>query len=229
MRSKRLVIVLVVLAVLALVADRGGQLAIERVAAGSMQDALGTPERPEVDLGGFPFLPELISQKFSDVVVDLVEADAGKIDVASVHAELTGVERRGTGIHTEGIRGEGLITYAALTAAAQESGAPVQVAFGGDGLVAIVAQVKVGGREFSAQASGRPRIENNVLIVKPERVSTSVGGAASSALVPEIRIPLRDVPRNLDIELQPGEDGVRFTFAGRNVQLASKDSTAPAG
>lgn len=227
MRSKRLVIALVVLAVLALVADRGGQLAIERVAAARMQDALGTPESPDVDLGGFPFLSELISQKFRDVVVDLVDADAGKVKVASVHAELTGVERQGSGVHADGIEGDGLITYAALTEAAKESGAPVQVAFGGDGLVAIVAQVKVGDREFSAQASGRPRIEGNVLIIKPERVSTSAGGAASAALVPEIKIPLRDVPRNLQIVLEPAEEGVRFTFTGRDVQMASTDSTAP--
>ena len=71
-RAKPWIITLIVLAVLALVADRGGQLAVERIAAGSMQDALSTPGRPEVDLGGFPFLPELISQRFDDVTVDMV-------------------------------------------------------------------------------------------------------------------------------------------------------------
>lgn len=231
-KGKRLVVALVVLAVLALVADRGGQLAIERLAAGRMQDALASPNRPKVDLGGFPFLSELISQRFSDVVIDVTDADAGKVMVARVHAELGGVQRAGNGVHADEIEGEGLITYAALTTAAKEAGGPVpvQVSFGGDGLVALTAEVTVGGRAFTATASGRPRIEGNVLIVKPEQATTSLGGNANAAaqLVPEIRVPLRDIPKNLDIVLIPSEDGVRFTFTGEDVQLAAADSTAQA-
>lgn len=228
-RAKPWIITLIVLAVLTGVADRGGQLAIERIAAGRMQDALSTPDRPEVDLGGFPFLPELISQKFSEVTVDLTDADAGKVIVAEVHAELKGVERAGDGAHADEIVGEGRITYAALTQAAKDAGAPIdQVSYGGEGLVAVTAAVTVAGREFTATASGRPRIEGNVLIVKPERASTSLGGTTNTAaLVPEIRILLRDIPKNLKIVLDPTEnEGMKFTFSGRDVQLASADSTA---
>ncbi len=227
-RAKPWIIALIVLAVLALVADRGGQLAVERIAAGKMQDALATPDRPDVDLGGFPFLSELISQHFSDVTVDLKDADAGKVLVALVHAELGGVKRQGSGIHADDITGNGRIDYPALTRAAKESGAPVQVSFGGNGLVALTAEVTVAGREFTATALGRPRIEGNILIVKPERVSTSLGGDAGSAagLVPEIRVPLRDIPKNLQIVLDPQDDGIRFTFTGQDVQLATADSTA---
>lgn len=227
-RSKRLIVALVVLAVLALVADRGGQLAIERIAAGRIQDSMSTPNQPEVDLGGFPFLPELISQSFDDVVVDLTDADAGKVVVAQAHVELRGAKRRGTGVFAEEITGNGLIRYPALTAAARESGAPVQVSFGGDGLVDLTAEVTVAGREFSATAGGRPRIEGNVLIVKPEQASTSLGGNVNAVAeqVPAIRILLRDIPKNLQIVLNPVAEGIRFTFTGRDVQLASADTTA---
>lgn len=227
-KGKRLVIALVVLAVLALVADRGGQLAIERVAAGRMQEALASPNRPKVDLGGFPFLSELISQRFRDVSIDVTDADAGKVMVARVHAELGGVQREGTGVHADEIEGEGLVTYAALTTAAKEvAGVPIQISFGGDGLVSVTAEVTVGGRAFEATASGKPRIEGTMLIVKPERATTSLGGNANAVaqLVPEIRVPLRDIPRNLKIVLIPSEDGVRFTFTGQDVQLASADAT----
>lgn len=227
-RAKPWIIALVVIAVLTLVADRGGQLAIERIAAGRMQDALSTPDRPEVDLGGFPFLPELISQHFGDVTVDIEDADAGKVMVARVHAELKGVERAGSGAHADEITGEGRIDYPAITQAAKDAGIPIdQVSYGGDGLIAITAAVTVAGREFTATASGRPRIEGNTLFIKAERAATSLGGSTSAVgVVPEIRIPLRDIPENLKIVLSPTEEGVNFTFNGRDVQLASADSTA---
>lgn len=229
-RAKPWIIALIVLAVLVGVADRGGQLAIERIAAGRIQDALSTPDRPEVDLGGFPFLPELISQHFDDVTVDITDADAGKIVVAQVRAKLKGVERAGNGAHADEISGDGRIDYAAITKAAKDAGAPIdQVSYGGDGLIAITAAVTVAGREFTATAAGRPRIEGNTLYIKPERASTSLGGTTNTAsLVPEIRIPLRDIPKNLTIVLNPTKNAVEFTFSGRDVQLASADSTATA-
>lgn len=222
-RGKGITILLTVLVVLGLAADRGGQLALERLAASRIQDAVATPTRPQVDLGGFPFLGELFSRRFSDVTVELTQADGGTLRVARVRAELHGVRERGGGVHAESVSGEGLISYAALSAAV----APLRAAFGGTGLVAVTTEVKVLGRELTASAAGRPRIEGNVLVVKPERAATSVGAGARTAAVPEIRIALRDIPANLTIVLLPGPDGIRFTFTGRDVQLVSADSTSP--
>jgi hypothetical protein len=202
-----------------LVADRGAKLAVERVAARHIQNSLDTDKRPSVDMGGFPFLPDLIRNKFDHVTVDMVGASGGKVNLAHVHADLHGVRKQGDGVHADSISGEGIIDYDALSAAAS----PLQVAYGGAGLIQVTAQVKVLGRAVSASASGRPRIEGSKLIVKPERAATSVTGDAGTAAaeVPEVTVPLRDVPPNLDIVLNPSPDGVDFTFSGSNVQLTA--------
>jgi hypothetical protein len=222
------------LVILALVADRGGKFALERIAAGEMQKSMDTKGRPDVSLGGFPFLPDLIRQRFSTVTVSMREADVGRARVARVDAVLHGVTRRSGGVQAESIKGTGLLTYAAMTQAAREqTSLPARVEYGGDGLVKVTAGVVVFGQDLSASASGRPRIEGNLLIVKPEKASsTGLSDEAATAAankLPEIRIPLRDVPKGLDISLDPGEAGVRFSFQGRNVFLASADQTAALG
>jgi LmeA-like phospholipid-binding len=224
--GKLTVIVLIVLAVLALVADRGGQLAAERVVAGRIKTTLSSSARPNVDLGGFPFLTELVRGKLRHVVVDVTDADGGKVQIARLHADLHGVTRQGDGIHAEQISGDGLITYDALTDAAK----PLHVDFGGPGLVRITAEVTVLGRELTASASGRPSIEGETLLIKPEQVNSSETGDAAIAArqVPQIRVPLRDVPPNLNITLDPEADGVHFSFSGSNVQLSGKDHSAAA-
>jgi hypothetical protein len=225
--GKLLAIIVVVLAVLGLVADRGGQLAAERVVAGKMKNTLDTPARPDVDLGGFPFLSELVRGKFRHVVIDLTDADGGKVQIARVHADMHGVRRHGDGVSIDSIKGDGLITYAALTEAAK----PMTVEFGGSGLVRITTEVTVLGRELTASASGQPRIEGQTLVIKPEKVSTSETGDAGLAAraVPEIRVPIRDIPPNLIITLDPQADGIHFSFTGTDVQLSGKDQTASAG
>lgn len=222
--GKITVILLIVLAVLALVADRGGQLAVERVAAGRIKTTLSTPDRPNVDLGGFPFLTELMRGRIRHAVIDVVDADGGKVQIARLHADLHGVSRHGDGITAEQISGDGLITYDALTEAAK----PLRVDFGGSGLVRITTVVTVLGRELTASASGRPRIDGETLLIKPEQVDISETGDAGIAArqVPDIRVPLRDVPPNLNVTLDPQADGLHFSFSGDNVALSSKDQSA---
>lgn len=228
--GKVLTIGVVVLAVGSLVADRGAKLAIERVAASRMQSSLDTSKRPSVDMGGFPFLTELIRGKFDNVTVDMVGASGGKVTVAHLHADLHGVRQDNGGVRADSITGTGHIDYDALSAAAK----PLQISYGGDGLIQVTAKVTVLGRNLTASASGQPRIEHSTLIVKPERASTSVTGDAgeAAAAVPEVSVPLRDIPPNLNIKLTPAAGGVDFTFDGTDVQLTanypSTNSSAPA-
>ncbi len=230
-KPKFWVISTLVLVVLVLVGDRGAQYALERVVAGQVQDALATPSKPSLDLGGFPIAGELIAQKLDYVEVDIRDGDAGKVRLERVHAVLRGVQQNGGGVQVDSITGEGLVGYDAIS----QSTKPLTVGYGGDGLVEVTARVRVGGADTSAKAAGRPRIEGNRLLIKPERVSAGAGGADARVPVqiPEVRVELRDIPKGLKITLNPTEAGIEFTLDGRNVFLASADSTAlgpvPAG
>jgi hypothetical protein len=228
MRAKRLITVAAVVVVVgSLVADRGTKLAAERVAAGRLQNSLDTSKRPSVDLGGFPFLQELVARKFDNVTVDMSGASGGKVSVAHLHAVLHGVTQQGNGIHADTVAGQGSISYDALTTAA----APLQVSYGGDGLIQVTARVNVLGRALTASASGRPRIEGSTLIIKPERAATSITGDAGQAAsqVPEVQVPLRKMPPNLKIQLNPTAGGVDFTFSGSDVELSAAPASSGAG
>lgn len=222
-RPKFWVVSTLLLLVLALVVDRGAQFAFERVVAGQIQDAMTTPSKPSVDLGGFPILAELLAGKLDRVEVDIRDGDAGKVQIERVHAVLTGVKQRGGGVQADSIAGEGLVTYAAIAASAK----PLKVGYGGDGLVELTFASQGLGAGVEVKAAGRPRIDGNTLVVKPERASS--GGGDLSALakqIPDVRIRLRTIPPGLKIVLNPSEAGVEFSFTGENVFLASRDSTA---
>jgi hypothetical protein len=216
-----------VLVVLLVVADRGAKIVVENVVADRIQTAVSSPGKPSVSLGGFPFLTQLVGQKFDRVEVDIRDGDAGKVRVARVHAVLTGVERAGSGARAETIAGDGLISYSEASRAA----APFSVSYGGNGLVKITGKANVGGQSHTASATGRPRISGNSLIFSAEQVSTDLPGGAApvTGLVPDIKIALRQIPAGLSIKLNPSEEGIGFSFTGRNVELASKDITAALG
>src|SRR5206468_7203031 len=65
----RLAIVLVVLLGLAIGADRIAASVAEGIAARSIQDSQHLQQQPDVHIGGFPFLTQLASAHYPDVVI----------------------------------------------------------------------------------------------------------------------------------------------------------------
>lgn len=216
---------LVVLVALFFAADRGGKYFVEGLVQDEVQKSLATPDKPSVKISGFPFLTQLVSQKFDDVEVDIRDADAGQIRVEQVHAVLTGVERAGDGVRVESIAGDGRIAYAEATRAAD----PFAVSYGGPGLVKITGKVSFAGQSRTASATGKPRIAGNKLIIKPEQVTVDGTAAPVAGLVPDITYPLREIPKGLRITINPTEAGIGFSFDGENLQLSSQDITASWG
>lgn len=214
-----------VVAVLLLAADRVGQMVIEGVVKDQIQASLATPDKPWVDLGGFPFLPQLITQKFDDVQVEIRDADAGQIRVERVSAVLAGVKRAGVGAQVDSISGTGRISYAA----AAEAAGGYTVSHGGKNLVKITGQVRFAGQTRNASATGRPRIQGNELVIRPEKVTVDGTTAPVAGLIPDIRYPLREIPAGMTITINPTAAGIEFSFDGENLMLSSRDITAAWG
>ncbi|MBA3745384.1 DUF2993 domain-containing protein [Sporichthya sp.] len=224
-RGRFWAIAAVVVVVLLLVVDRGGQMVVEGLVKEQIQKSLATPDKPSVDMSGFPFLPQLISQKFDDVTVDIRDADAGQIRAERVSAVLTGVKREGAGAQVDSLSGTGRISYAAATAAA----GGYAVSYGGKNLVKISGKVRFAGQTRTASASGKPRIVGNELLIRPEQVSVDGTAAPVSGLIPDIRYPLREIPQGMTIKINPTEAGIEFSFDGENLMLSSADITAAWG
>lgn len=88
---RRLVLVLVLLVGLAAVADRVAALGAERVVGERIQQDEGLAVRPDVSIGGFPFLTQAFRGRYDDVTVNVRDLRRGDLTVSDIRAHLTGV------------------------------------------------------------------------------------------------------------------------------------------
>ena len=201
------------------VADVVARHVTERAVASSMQRELETREKPDVSLGGTPFLTQLITRKLSSITLDVQGGTTCRMRIERMHTEMKGVRRSGDSVQAESVRGEVLLSYTDLNATV----APLRLSGGADGRVTISA----GGSFLGASATGLPRIEGGNLIIDPENLTATLGGQTvidgSLTALPEVRIPLREMPQNLNLRLTPSAEGLTLNFDGDDVRL----DTAP--
>ncbi len=201
-----------VLSVLGLVGfDRGAEIVVERVVAGKVQDCLQTPDRPDVEISGFPLIPDLIRGRLNGMRMTAHDANAQGVRVQDLRVEARGVERQGSGGELDSLQGSGLVTYAAMS----EQAMGMTVSNGDDGSLKVAGGIGL----FSGSATTTPRIENGELVLAPGQVSTPLFGDLDFADFPEIRIPLRELPARVDVDLNPTDSGLEFTFSGTEVRL----------
>jgi len=219
-RSRRRIVLwtLLVLVVIAVPAtDVTSRQVVQRAFAERMQGQLHTPQRPSVHLDGTPFLTQLISGEFQRVRLEASDATACHVRIAHARVVLTGVRRQSGGVAVDSISGDGLLSYADLSAAA----APLRISAGGPGQVTVSG----GLGPFGFTAAAAPRLDGSTLVVQPVSASATSGFGPSfdgdlSAL-PPIRIQLRQIPTGLNVNLNPGADGLAFAFGGQHLALAA--------
>jgi hypothetical protein len=125
----------------------------------------------------------------------------------------------------DSLSGGGRISYAAASQAARG----FTVSYGGKGLVKISGDVRLAGQTRTASATGRPRIAGNQLVIRAEQVSVDGTAAPVAGLIPDLRYPLREIPKGLNIRIDPTEAGIDFSFDGEDLALSSRDITAAWG
>ncbi|MBA3745073.1 DUF2993 domain-containing protein [Sporichthya sp.] len=193
------------------VLDRGAEIVIERVVAGKVKGCLQTPDRPKVEISGFPLLPDLVRGRLSGMTMTAHDANAQGVRVSELKVEAHGVERKGSGGEMDSLRGSGLVTYDAMS----EQAMGMTVSNGGDGGIKISGGISI----FSGSATTTPRIEDGELVLAPGQVSTPLFGDVDFGDFPEVRIPIRELPAGVDVELNPTDRGLEFSFDGTDVVL----------
>ncbi|MDQ1697791.1 MAG: hypothetical protein QOJ03_3144 [Frankiaceae bacterium] len=88
---RRLLITLVVLIGLLVVADRVAVTAAQRDVARRIQVDQHLQSQPDVKIGGFPFLTQLIGGTYDDVTVSVGDLTSGQLDISSLRVQLRGV------------------------------------------------------------------------------------------------------------------------------------------
>lgn len=222
-RSRRRVVwtlSLVFVLVLIPTADVVARHLAERAAESALEEQLSSAERPEVELGGTPFIPQLVAGKLSSITLDVRGATNCGVRIDRLHAELRGVRGSGGTTQAKSIEGEVLLRYSDLN----KTIAPLELSDGADGRIAIGA----GGPLLGARATGLPRIENGELVIEPEGLTATLGGHTvldgNLGPLPAVRIPLRELPSNLNLRLVSNAEGVVLAFAGTDVRVDPEDS-----
>lgn len=119
---RRLLVLLVVLAGLLVAVDRVAVFAAEHVVASRIQDDEHLAHRPDVSIGGFPFLTQLAAGTYDDVEVTAHDLRAGPLTVDEVSTRLHGVHLSAGAVVTQHVshipidraHASVLITYAEL-------------------------------------------------------------------------------------------------------------------
>ncbi len=123
------------LLIILVLADLGTRVWAERRVETAVATSFRMPERPDVRLGGFPFLPRLIDGTLPEVSVDVGRVAAEGISFDSVDLDLRDVDFSAgdllageqTDIHAAGGTGTAAMTGPDLTAAFRAQGIPVSV------------------------------------------------------------------------------------------------------
>ncbi|WP_240509960.1 DUF2993 domain-containing protein [Streptomyces malaysiense] len=170
----RLTVWVLTFACLLTLADRWALLYVERQAADRLKDRLHLTAAPEVRIGGFPFLTQLLSQRLDSVQVTVPDVPADRVTLTQVTATARDIRIDGDGptavrgALARRMHGQILLSFADMD---RELGAS-QVAFGAQGPARIRApgSLRLAGHDVRVRADARVRRDGD------RGISTSVDG-----------------------------------------------------
>jgi hypothetical protein len=222
---RKLLLLLLVLAALAVAADRASLALAERAVAEQLRASEELATTPSVQLGGFPFLTQVLSGRYDEVRVTAEGLQREGVRVQQLDATLTGVEVRlgdvlagdVTALPLASLRATALVTYADLARRTGLVGVRVQAV--GERL-RVTARVTVLGRTYTATAVSALALRGDVLAFAAR--SASVAGAGVSEAVAALvaralafRVPVGELPFGLSL------DGVQVTREGLRLKASS--------
>jgi hypothetical protein len=209
--------------------DRFAQNRAEQRAAAALQPRLGTPQPPQVDIEGFPFVTQVASRSIdrihivaeeigttNEALLSLVNADLVLTDVVTEDWFKT--------MKISHAEGTALVDYAKLS-----SLAGAQMTYGSSGRVELVMKTTVLGREVEAVVSGTPRLNAKEQSMTLSDAKISVAGVnlpefSSQALLAALLnpIPLKGMPLDMTVtRITAAEDGVHLDLVGDNLAVSS--------
>lgn len=232
---RRILVVLVIVAVLAVVADRGGVWAAERTVADQVAAELASYEvdsaPPDVQIEGVPFLTQVGAGRYEQVTLVLREVGTGEVRLSQVELVATGVTAAvstlvsGEGpIDAERVDGTALISYAELIALSGVEG--LELSAGSSGAMAIRWPTELAGQPVTlvgvaeASVAGEAiRLEvSEVTVEDPDGRPPGVEDLVNELFLQlSMMVPLPPLPYGLSV------DSVRAEPAGLAVEVSATD------
>lgn len=225
-----LLILVLVLAVLLIVADRVGLLVAERQIASKVQSSQNLNRKPSVTIEGFPFLTQVLANDYPTVRLTaqglLVGSTDRQVRLADLDARLHDVKTidNYSGARVETADGTAMLSYAELSRALG-----VTVGYAGGGRVQASSSVEVMGKTVTGTASAEVGVAGgDELTFSSVRVGVPQAGVSVPQQVTDQfssvfanKLSLRGLPFHLQIQqLTATPDGVRIAATARGLTLS---------
>jgi LmeA-like phospholipid-binding len=228
---RRLAILLLVLLVLLVVADRVALVVAERTTASKLAAYGQFEAKPSVHIGGFPFLTQAVRGSYDDVeiksdAVTLGEVPRAKLDVRLRGAKIPLNKLSGgpvSSLPVDQVSGTVELTYADLARLSSVAGltfgpAGRLLAVSGQVSLPVVGAISVHGTAAVAVQSDRVRVTVKSLDVGGVSASGPVLAAVSAAIADAIDIP--PLPYGLKIQsVQVAGTGLVVTGGAEHITL----------
>lgn len=194
----RLAIALAILAALFVGADRGAHAVADDLVATKVQRSAALAAKPQVDIGGFPFLTQVAAGVYDDVELTAHGLARANLRVDSFQAQLHGVHVPFGAVLHQSVRevpvdsatGEVALTYADID---RVTGLHVSDAAGDEARVS--GSLSVAGRTVAASGLARLSVSGDTVVFTVHDVSVAgvdVGGRLSFRLqLPRLPVPVR--------------------------------------
>ena len=223
-----LVLLVAVLLVAGAVADRLVEDRVEDRIAARLQTELGTPQPPDVDVEGFPFLTQAVDRELRSVhVVAQDTSAAAPAGLAARRLDVRLEDVTSSSDYATVVAGR-LAGTATLDLAALSGGQGQELRYAGEGRVTTTAQRMLFGRSVAVRVTGRPELDVATQSVTLADVDLVIGGVpvpgptAQALLRTVVRpIPIRGVPPRVRVtSLVVDDEGARAGLAGDDVVLS---------
>ena len=225
--GRRILITLLVLAAVGIGADTGARAMAESRLASSVQDALGLPEKPDIELQGFPFLLqvargrlEAISIEVDDVEVEGLPFQRVTLGLDDLSFDLGALLSGSGAAEARSGSAQAVITENALSRYLQDSGTPVLVRLPGPG-IRVSTRISSGGETTTATAEGGILVEGGRLVFAPDRVDVE-GSVGVPAAALAFDIPLPDLVPGIRYErvlVHDGTAAIEASLDGASLEL----------
>lgn len=220
--GRTLLITLLVLAGLLVAADRVALVVAERTAAVTLQRSQHLAERPDVSIGGFPFLTQLATGNFDHITATVhglaVGENGQQLRIDSLHVTLRHVHvaRDFSSGRSDFSTATGLITYADLSRALG-----IALSYAGHGAVKATATVSVAGATVTGSASARIALHGESLgFADPSVAGVALPAPIVAALnaVFDRTLPLTGLPFAVHVQsLLATKQGVQITLTAKGL------------
>jgi hypothetical protein len=224
---RKILIILAVLLILLVVADRIAVHVAQRKIASRVASAYHLAVPPSVTIPGFPFLTQVAAGRYNEVDVALSSLTSGGVHMQDLRARFTGVRAplvrllgNGSASVTAKVTADNATATALIPFASVQRRLPPGITLGADrGTLKLSGQVGYQGFHVPVSAAVSLRVTATAIEVSPRNVT--VGGTIALPPGPlgsrlAITLPVHDLPMHLKVT------SVRVTSGGFEVSASAR-------